>query len=72
MKPQKTHSQFQIECFSPTLGRFIPRFKDAVHATLDGAKKVVDGFKACKWQIVGFNTQHQQWQVVKSGKPEAA
>lgn len=66
----ETHKRFEIGVFSPSLGKFVPRFKNAVHATIEGALKVVGTFKACKWEIQGLHKKHETWHPVATGTPE--
>jgi len=67
----KNHSRFCVQLKSDTLGQFVDRAKDAIHATIESAMKVVDSLKICEWQIVGYNTYHKQWHTVLNGKPGA-
>lgn len=66
----KKHKRFEVGVFSPTLKKFVPHFKEAVHATIESALKLVESFKECKWEIQGLHRQHDQWYKVATGNPE--
>lgn len=66
----KKHKRFEVGVYSPTLGKFVPHFKEAVHATIESAIALVKTFKTSKWEIQGLHRQHDEWHPVAAGKPE--
>lgn len=66
----KKHERFEVGVFSPTLGKFVPHFKQAIHSTIESAMKLVSSFKTSKWEIQGLHRQHKEWHPVKTGKAE--
>ena len=64
------HERFEVRVFSPMLNKFVPRFKEAVHASFESARKVVDGLSVLKWEIAGFSKRHRQWHTVDNGSPQ--
>ena len=68
-KLNENHERFEVRVFSQTLGRFVSRFKDAIHADYESAKKVVNGLSVLKWEIAGFSKKYRAWHTVDNGNP---
>ncbi len=66
----ETHKRFEVGVFSPSLGKFVPHFKEAIHATIESALALVEKFKECKWEIQGLHKKQEIWHPVATGKPE--
>ena len=66
----ETHKRFEVGVFSPSLGKFVPHFKEAIHATVDSALNLVKSFKVSKWEIQGLHKKHETWHPVATGQPE--
>lgn len=68
-KLNEKHERFEVRVFSASLGRFVPRFKDAIHASFESAKKVVNSLSILKWEIAGFSKRERAWHIVDDGNP---
>lgn len=65
-----THDKFEVRVFSFLKNAFIPRLKDAVHSTFEGAEAVTSGLKVLPWEIAGHSIKHKQFHTVAIGKPQ--